>query len=97
MVQKVKDRIVGGLIMAVTGIVVAIFSVSYTNKKSDDKILQDEINALKRDKVDNNAFETYKKDHKLTHSEQENRIIDHVDTRFDDFKDFMIELNKNRD
>jgi len=67
MVQKVKDRLISSLLMIATGITISVFSVGYTNRKSDSKILDEKING-KLDKTEyiqdqNNREEKHQKIH----------------------------------
>ena len=45
-------------------------------------------------KLDKDEYYRDKQAHAKEHVDLENRITKHFDDRFDDFKDFMIELNK---
>lgn len=70
--------------------VLALYLILRKSFKSDIKEVKSMIN-LKADKT---ALEKLEKDTKKLMSESETRTIAHLDTRFEDFKDFMIELIK---
>jgi hypothetical protein len=91
MAPKVRDRIINALIYVASGICVAMVMYFVNNKDADAQELERKIDS----KLDKIEFTEYEKQHKIEHVDQENRIIQHFDSRFDDFKDFMIELNKN--
>jgi hypothetical protein len=97
MAPKVKDRIINALIMFASGAGVALFMLFVTNKKLAATELREDVDS----KVGITEFTEFKNENHKAHLKLEKdrkedlkEITDHFDSRFEDFKDFMIELNK---
>lgn len=83
--------------MFASGAGVALFMLFVTNKKLAASELRKDVDS----KVDQTEFKEFKADNEAEHLKLEqdreqalNVVTDHFDKRFEDFKDFMIELNK---
>lgn len=62
----------------------------YLAKRSNSKFKQEEM----KKKLDTETFKDYRSVHAKEHTDMEMRITHHFDTRFDDFKDFMLTLRR---
>ena len=94
MVQKVKDRIINSIIMITTGIVISIFSVGYTNNKSDAKILDQKINDIEKEKLGRSEYiedqDKREVKHQKTHDIDRQDIL-YIRSRTDDIYKYLLE------
>lgn len=75
MTQKNKDRVINALVGILTGSSVVLFGTFLTKKTDGSLTIKSDIETLKLEKVDKQAFEKYQDRHVLTH-ESEMKSID---------------------
>jgi len=82
MVQKVKDRIIGALIMTCSGIAVSLITIYAQNKNDNSK----ELEELIKSKLPKSEFIEYKKEHK----EEHNKLTEDVKDEIKELKDAIL-------
>lgn len=101
MTQRVKDKIIGAIIGTSSSLVVGIILIFVSGMRADAKAFKNLVN----DKLDKIEFEQFliKNKEELERIELQNasglenmekRLKDYYDTRHEDLKDFMKEINK---
>lgn len=92
-----KDKVIGGVIGTASGLIVGIVLFFFGGIKTEAQAFKELVDG----KVDRTEFIEFKevneKEHiKLNNDRKEDnlKLEKHIDKRFEDFKDFMIELNK---
>jgi|LGVF01.2.fsa_nt_gb hypothetical protein len=93
MVQKVRDRIYGSILMIVTGIVVSMFSVGYANSKLDSKEQDEKINYLDINKLSREEYlndqRSREEKHQKIHDRDREDIL-YIRTRTDDIYEHLL-------
>lgn len=90
MVQKVKDRIVGGTIGTVSGIIIGLFLLFFGGARADTKAFKELVN----NKVDVEVFNDFRIENEKEHKEIESEIK----TEFSkDLTDLEKRLNREAD
>lgn len=90
--EKFIDGVKKSVMSVMAGAAIALFTFYLTRKASGQDKLEEVLNS----KLDKTEFRDYKNDHQIQHeseNEKMKEIKDHIDTRFEDLKDFILNSN----
>lgn len=91
MTRTVRDRLINLALVIVSGVAVSLFTSFQANKHSEKKDYANEIQDLRENKADKAELNALRIETAQKINESESRVINHMDSRFDDIKQ-MIEL-----
>ena len=93
MTKTMREYIINGIITTIGSIVVALSVSFFVFKRDNNILLVKEVETLKIEKADKTEVEELRKETEQKIIDSENRIINHMNSRFDDTQE-MIKLIK---